>query len=358
MKRILVYALTWRRGGIESFFLNYSNRLSNVQLDFIKLTPNELSFENELKKGRIFYLPRTKENIILRKRKIKEIFDKNKYDALWFNSNDLASVDIIKEAHQRGIKCIIHAHNSKANSFSRILRHKINRKIDENLFDAKFACSELAAKWFFPNCDDVSLIYNAINIDKYFFNHSSRRKIRGKFGISEESIVLGDIGRLEKQKNFGYLIDVFAKYHQKKSNSYLMIVGEGSLKKELSEHANQLGISDFVLFVGEVNNVEDYLSAFDIFAMPSLYEGLPVTLVEAQASGLQCLVSNTVTDEVNVTGNISYYPIDEEDIDKWVNNIKISGDRLANEKKVKKTVFDISISAAELESKILEVISK
>ncbi|MDD1380272.1 glycosyltransferase [Limosilactobacillus reuteri] len=357
VKNIIVYALTDRRGGIESFFINYLKVLKNIHLDFIKLTPEKLTYKNNLANSKIYYIPRRRNNPKVRKRKIKEILQSKKYDALWFNSNDLASVDIIREAKKAGIKCIGHAHNSRTDKLNRTIRHNINKKLINRYFDEKFACSKSAARWFYPDYEDATIIYNAINVENYLFDKEKRNIIRKKYNISNDSIVLGDIGRLEKQKNISYLIDIFEQYHNENPKSYLMIVGNGSLREELKKYAVSKQLDQYIIFTGEIDNPNDYLSAFDMFIMPSLYEGLPVTLVEAQAAGLKCIVANNITREVNITGNIEYLSINKDSISLWANHVVKSNDRVNNGKKLIGSFFDISKSADYLEKKILEVIN-
>lgn len=357
MKNIIVYGLTDRRGGIESFFINYSNYFKNISLDFIKVTPNDLSYERNLKNNSIYYVPMRRDNARLRKLEIKKIFKQKKYDALWFNSNDLASVDIIKEAKKAGIKCIGHAHNSRTDKLNRTIRHSINKILVNKDFDGKFACSMSAAKWFYPDYKDATIIYNAINIENHLFSQEKRNNIRKMYEIPQDYMVLGDVGRLEKQKNMSYLIDIFERYHQKNPKSRLMIVGNGSQQIELKKYVKNKKLSKFVIFTGEVDNTTDYLSALDVFLMPSLYEGLPVTLVEAQAAGLKCIVADNITREVNVTDNIEYLPIKESSIDLWVDDIVKSNNRLAEGKKLLGSNFDIKKSASYLEKKIFEVLN-
>jgi glycosyltransferase involved in cell wall biosynthesis len=357
MKNIIVYGLTDRRGGIESFLINYSNYFKNISLDFIKVTPNDLSYERNLKNNSIYYVPMRRDNARLRKLEIKKIFKQKKYDALWFNSNDLASVDIIKEAKKAGIKCIAHAHNSRTDKLNRTIRHSINKILVNKDFDGKFACSMSAAKWFYPDYKDATIIYNAINIENHLFSQEKRNNIRKMYEIPQDYMVLGDVGRLEKQKNMSYLIDIFERYHQKNPKSRLMIVGNGSQQIELKKYVKNKKLSKFVIFTGEVDNTTDYLSALDVFLMPSLYEGLPVTLVEAQAAGLKCIVADNITREVNVTDNIEYLPIKESSIDLWVDDIVKSNNRLAEGKKLLGSNFDIKKSASYLEKKIFEVLN-
>ena len=356
MKNIIVYGLTDRRGGIESFFLNYGKYLKNINLDFIKVTPNKLSYEKELGNSNIYYVPMRRVNASLRRSKIKAIFKQKNYDALWFNSNDLASVDIIKEAKKAGIKCIGHAHNSRTDKLNRTIRHNVNKLLVSKDFDGKFACSLPAAKWFYTDYKNATIIYNAIDVKRYLFSDEKRNSIRKKYNIPNEYMVLGNIGRLEKQKNMTYLVDIFEKYHKKNPKSYLLIIGNGSRRSELQKYTAEKNLESSIIFTGEVDDTSEYLSVLDVFLMPSLYEGLPVTLVEAQAAGLKCIVADNITHEVNVTKNIKYLPIKKESINSWVENILKSNNRVTEGKKLKDSVFDITKSANYLEKEILKII--
>ncbi len=356
MKRIIVYGLTERRGGIESFFLNYKEYLSKFHLDYIKVTPKKLSYESDFKNSKFFYIPMRKDDAKLRHSKIKEIFSTQEYDALWFNSNDLASIDIIKEAKKAGMKCIGHAHNSRTDRLDRSIRHSINKRLVNKDFDGKFACSISAANWFYTAPEEANIIYNAINVDKYLYDDDKRKNIRDRYNIPHDFMVLGDVGRLEKQKNITYLIDIFEKYHQINPKSCLMIVGTGSKKDSLQDYVEDKNLQSSVIFTGEVDNTRDYLSAFDIFLMPSLYEGLPITLVEAQAAGLKCIVADNITHEVNITKNIEYLSIKKNNLSIWVENLSRSKNRLEKGRKLLGSVFDVSKSAGYLEKKILEIV--
>lgn len=356
MKNIIVYGLTDRRGGIESFFLNYGKYLKNINLDFIKVTPNKLSYEKELGNSNIYYVPMRRVNASLRRSKIKAIFKQKNYDALWFNSNDLASVDIIKEAKKAGIKCIGHAHNSRTDKLNRTIRHNVNKLLVSKDFDGKFACSLPAAKWFYTDYKNATIIYNAIDVKRYLFSDEKRNNIRKKYNIPNEYMVLGNIGRLEKQKNMTYLVDIFEKYHKKNPKSYLLIIGNGSRRSELQKYTAEKNLESSIIFTGEVDDTSEYLSVLDVFLMPSLYEGLPVTLVEAQASGLKCLVADNITHEVNITKNIEYLSIKKNNLATWVKKISKSSNRLEEGRKLLGSVFDISRSAGYLEKEILEII--
>lgn len=356
MKNILFYALTQHRGGIESFIKNYEPYFQNIHLDFVKITPNKLPYEEELGGSNIYYVPTRKDGFFSRRKIMRDILTRKKYDGLWFNANDLVDTEIVDVAKREGIKCIGHAHNSKADKTRRTLQHYIRRRIADEKFDGKFACSKLAAEWFYANSKESVLVYNAIDVKKFIFDESKRKKIRKKYKIPNDSLVIGNVARLEKAKNWFYLVDIFEKYHKTHPMSYLMIVGDGSLKHKLNEYVIKKELSNFVVFTGEVNDVQSYLSSFDMYLMPSLNEGLPVSLVEAQAAGLDCLVADNITREVDIIGNISYLPINKSDIDEWVNNIKFSVDRTKYGHQLFNTPFDINISSKVLEKEILRIL--
>ena len=357
MKNILFYALTQHRGGIESFIKNYKPYFQNIHLDFVKITPNKLPYEDELYSSDIYYVPTRKDGFFSRKEIMRDILTQKKYDCLWFNANDLVDTEIIDVAKKEGIKCIGHAHNSKADKPRRTLQHYMNRRIASKKFDGKFACSKLAAKWFYTNSKESVLVYNAVDVNKFIFDKVKREKVRKKYKIPDDSLVIGNVARLEKAKNWFYLVDIFGRYHKYHPMSYLMIVGNGSLKRKLKEYIIKKELSEFVVFTGEVDDVQSYLSSFDMYLMPSLNEGLPVSLVEAQASGLECLAADNITREVDIIGKINYLPISKDRIDEWVANIKFSVDRDKYGRQLFNTRFDINISSKILEKEILRIIN-
>ena len=163
----------------------------------------------------------------------------------------------------------------------------------------------------------VQILNNAIELEKYAFNPEARDRIRREYNIGKTDYVIGHVGRFMKQKNHKYLIDIFAEFNNKVPNSYLLLLGTGELEDEIHHYVNGRGLSDRVIFTGSVANVEDFYQAMDVFMLPSLYEGLPVVAIEAQAADLPVLISENVDHSCAITDNVSFIPV-SENIDRWL----------------------------------------
>ena len=200
--------------------------------------------------------------------------------------------------------------------------------------------------------DKTIFIPNGINIDKYRFNLSDRNTIRKKYRL-ESKKVIGNVGALIEQKNHEFLLKVFQKAHKEDRNLHLVLIGEGDCAEKINEKIKELGIEESVLMLGQTNEVSKWLSAFDIFAMPSIFEGLPVSVVEAQVSGLVCILSDKITKEVCVTDKVYYFNISDEEI--WSKQfISLNADinlRVYVDKEL--GIFDESKSVKKVENVIL-----
>ena len=150
----------------------------------------------------------------------------------------------------------------------------------------------------------MTVLPNAIDPERFKFSESARREIRAKYGIADDDFVVGHVGRFYPQKNHEFLIDVFSEVRLQKPNAKLLLLGDGPLQEKIRQKVETLGLAESVVFAGLQKNPAPFYSAMDVFAFPSLWEGLPLTLVEAQYSGLPCVVSENVTREVVVTENV------------------------------------------------------
>ena len=178
-----------------------------------------------------------------------------------------------------------------------------------------FACSELSGRWLFREKafknNKIKIINNAIDLEKFKFNKEIRNKIREKLDILEDTLLIGHIGRFVTQKNHEFLIEVFNDIYKGRKNSKLILIGQGNLKKKIVKKVEELGLKDNVIFTGQINNVSDYYNAMDIFILPSLYEGLPVVGIEAQANGLLCEFSTDMTKETKVLNTTRFISLKE-----------------------------------------------
>lgn len=193
------------------------------------------------------------------------------------------------------------------------------------------------------------LIKNGIDIEKFCFNEKIRYEMRKKYGF-EDKIILGCVGHFEPVKNHNYLISLFEKIYKCNSNTLLLLLGDGKLKDDIYQKVQELHLEKNVLFTGNVANVSDWMQAMDCLLMPSLYEGVPVTLIEAQASGLKCFVSDTVSTEVNVTGDVTFFPL-KDSYAGWRNiaNLNIKYERRQSGEIVKQKGYDVKSNIKKIE---------
>ena len=205
-----------------------------------------------------------------------------------------------------GVKVrIAHAHIAQDNINSKLA--KIFKRLNCLFANHYMACGHEAGKYLFGD-RKFDVMYNAIDQDKFEFNLSNRNSIRKQFGIKDGTILLGNIGRLTKQKNQLFLIDIFKDFQEKHKNTFLIIIGKGELKDKLKFKIDRFGLQDKIKILDGTNNPQYYYSAFDFFLLPSLYEGLPVSAIEAQASGVRTILSTSIDESVNYN-NASFISI-------------------------------------------------
>lgn len=252
-----------------------------------------------------------------------KFFKSHDYSIVYADTeNALRAVHLLM-ARLAGVKVrVVHSHNTSMQTTSRLSR--MIARVMKHIFPLScthfFACSDAAARWLFPPCiwkkKKYTLARNGVDLDAFRFDAETRRDLRRKLGVEDHQLLLGHVGRFMPQKNHAFLLEIFAEAAKKRDDIRLMLIGEGPLKEEMEKKAAALGIAGRVIFTGGVSNVGDYYQAMDAFIMPSLFEGLPVTGVEAQAAGLNCIFSDTITRELAITDLARYLPIN--DIQPWV----------------------------------------
>lgn len=325
MTKVLHFSLTENIGGIESLLLRVSKGIENdrnIQFEFVTFNENKLKYESFFeKKGlKVHHLS---SNQLKASRELKKLFMNNKYDYIHFHKNSLINILPILIANKNSTaKIIIHAHNTASTLKSKKLNflHYLNRIIINNMHVKRIACSKNAAKWMFGN-HNYKVIHNGIDLNKYSFDLSKRLKLREEYEFKNNDIILGTVGRMESQKNQKFLINLLKDLLKTSTSKRykLVLVGSGSLRKELEYQVKKLQVSDNVYFVGARSDVQNMLLLMDVFLMPSIHEGLPIAGIEAIASGLPLIVSDNVTKELNITGNIKFLSIDSTK--KWSNYI-------------------------------------
>lgn len=358
MIRILHMIGSLNIGGSQAMIMNLYRNIyrEKIQFDFILDHPEQLYFAEEVKKlgGKIYFMPTFNgKNASQVKRAWNSFFEKHpEYKVLHSHVRSYASI-YLPIAKKHGLKIIIHSHSTSNGSGIKSYIKWLMQLPLRFQADYFFGCSREAGEWLFGkkvvNSDKYNMLQNAIDTKKYAINDTLRKQYRDELSIGEHTLVFMHVGRLHEAKNHHFLLEVFSKYHSRHADSILVLVGDGELRKEIENKVNDLGINDTVKMLGARNDVPNLLQAADCFLFPSKWEGLPVTVVEAQAAGLPCLVSDTVTRDVNVSDLVENLPIDHG-IDSWVNaieNMNFSKKDVTED--IVKSGFDIQDSAEWME---------
>lgn len=367
--------------GVSSMLLNYYRYIDHDKVNFDFMVYNTVS--DDVKEyckrnhSRIYEVGPLSGKTVLDGtlyKKVEGVMKRyaKKYDVIHGHESNTAFI-YMKLAKKYGINHrIIHSHNAKgADGMVKKVRNFILNHYGLKYVTDYCACSKKAAKYLYGTTNHVNIINNAIDINKFQFRQEVRNRMRKKLGV-EDMFVVGHVGRFAPQKNHEYIIDVFWQFHQKVQNSKLVLIGDGELMDVIKQKVHVLHLHDAVLFEGVQNNVHEYMQAMDVFVLPSMYEGLPVVCVEAQAAGLTCVVSKEVTREIKITKNVKFIGIDnkcpvlrsavqsnqknQKDINDWVQElIKIREKKNVDSRKlcadkVAKKGFDIREQSKRLEN--------
>lgn len=307
-------------GGLTTVMMNYYRAMNkeNLQIDFASTNnpSNELKNELEKNNSRYFNLGNRKKSTAFYLKKFVKLLIHEKYDVIHVNGNSSTMVMELMTAKMFGIKTrISHVHTTCSN-YPYI--NKILRPLFLYSYNVAIAVSKQAGEWLYGK--KFIVLNNAIDTNKYKFNMKVREELRSKYGLNNKFVV-GNVGKLYPPKNQSYLLKIFAEYCKVDENAMLVIAGGGVLEDELKKEAERLFIKEKVIFLGMCNDVPSILQMFDIFVFPSIFEGLGLAIIEAQASGLPCIASKAVPMETQVTSNIYYYNLDGDE-KKWINGIE------------------------------------
>jgi len=295
-------------GGVESVVFNYYRHIdhSKIQFDFIcDSDSTNIPYEEiESLGGKVILIP-PYQKVFKYHKELKKIFKEKNYQIVHSHINTL-SVFPLYAAKKAGVPVrIAHSHSTtNKKEWKRNILKQVLRPFSKVFATDYMCCSELAGRWLFGNKTynkgDVYLLNNAIDLDKFIYDEKIRNKKRKELGIKKNQLVIGHIGRFVAQKNHTFLIDIFNEIHKQNNNAILVLAGQGPLLEDIRKKVNQLKLTDYVQFLGQRSDANELYQAFDVFLLPSLYEGLPVVGVEAQAAGLLCILSNDMTKETKV----------------------------------------------------------
>lgn len=360
MRKILIIITTGfvSYGGLTTVMMNYYRAMdkSGLQIDFASTNEPQKELLDEVNNnGSEYYcLGDRSNNLIQYCCKLKNLLRTQKYDIVHINGNSATMLLELSAAQKCGVPIrIAHGHNSRtSHPFINRILHPFFRKS----YTHAVAVSSLAGDWLYGK-ENYKVLNNAIDLSKYKFNEEIRNRIRHDLGI-ENKLCISNVGKMNKQKNHIFLLNVFAEIKKQRTDACLLLVGGGILEKKLKKECKSLGIENDVIFIGMVDSAVDYFNAMDVFAFPTLWEGLGLALIEAQASGLPCLASDCVPLETKVSESVEYlsleYPAEiwAEYILKHKINVLDTDDRLEQSEKnisaIRDNGFDIKQQAENL----------
>ncbi len=362
MTRVLEIIGKRPQGGIGAFITNYQSHFvgEDIKLDYLIFNDEpDGPFDEKVRSmgSKIYVLPELRNiRLFLIWKAIYEFFHKHEgeYDIVHLHSANIAFM-VFPAAKKVGIEnLLIHSHattysDKRMNAIRNFFLYGGARKYATRYL----ACSVAAGDFLYgkKNRNRVTVFNNAIECEKYSFDDIIRSEYRNQLGISSNQLVIGHVGRFCEQKNQEYIIDIFKELCNIRDDVVLVFAGDGPLRDIVSERAEKTGVIDKVLFLGQRNDIQNLLMAMDVFVLPSLYEGLPVVGVEAQASGLKCYFSDTITREIELTDSL-FLSIKEEP-KTWAMKICKNGindlkTRMAASEIVLSKGYDISHEASKL----------
>lgn len=353
MIRILQVVTHMNRGGLETMLMNYYRHMdrSQVQFDFLTHRDYDGDYGEEIRQlgGKLYHMPVLNPFSISYRKILGDFFDDHpEYKVIHVHQDCLSGV-ILHVAKEHGVSVrIAHSHNANQTKDIKypikwFYRHRIARYATKLM-----ACGEDAGKWMFCGAP-FEILRNAIPAADYTFNTEIKKNQREKWNIQPDELLVGHVGSFTRHKNHSFLLDVFHEI-QKHTPAKLMIVGDGNLRPSIEEKIRKLGLEEKVILTGLRSDVPELLQTMDVFVFPSLYEGLPVTLVEVQASGLPCLISDKVPIECKMTDAVQQIPLTESP-EIWAERA-IEAARLPREntyEEIKAAGYDIVENAKRLQ---------
>lgn len=365
MKRIKILQVVpslSRVNGVASYAMNYYRNISNIDMDFVVAnldTKSDYFEEINANGNKIYNLSKNlSKNFIDYIYKIKKFFKENanKYDIIHCHVANAGAI-FLYYAKKYGIKVrIIHSH-ATATSDNKIKQIRNNLILPLTIHNATnyFACSDKAGKAMFKN-KKYYVVNNAINCEKYEFNEVYRKEIRNEFNIENDEFLIGNIGRYVNQKNQEYLLKIANELNKKEIKYKIFIIGTGPLKSRLHDQRRKNNLEQNVIFIDPRNDVYKFYSAFDLFILPSLYEGLPVVGIEAQCNGLPCLFSDTITKEVKINDNVKFISL--KNLADWKECIINKYFKREETKYFDSSSFNIKVEAKKLERIYISIYDK
>ena len=324
---VLVLDTVMDRGGAEAMIMNYMRNINRdiIKFDFLTNRGYRAAYEDEIESlgGKVYHMcPMYPGKFHRYKKEVREFLKEHPEYKIIHSNLEERSYLPLKVAKKMGVPVrISHSHNRPLGINPKLIVRYYFRFMLKFYNTHMFACGEEAGDWLYgkKNRENVTIMNNAVDANQYRYNPEVSKEMKEQLGI-EGKKVIGHVGRFFPQKNHDFLIDIFNEIYKKDKDTVLLLVGGGelddALKNQIKEKVKKLGLEDAVQFLGVREDVDRIVQTFDVFLLPSLFEGLPVTMVEAQAAGLPCVISDKVPIQCDLTGNVWVVPL-EEPPEKW-----------------------------------------
>ena len=358
MIRILHIVSFMQRGGLETLIMNCYRHIDRekMQFDFIVHRDFRADYDDEIEAlgGKIYRLPRLNPFSPAYRKALLDFFHGHpEYKIVHCHLDCMSSIPLAA-AKQCGVPVrIAHAHSSnQTKDWKYPLKRFFMRKISA-VATHFFACSQTAGQWMFPG-QDVTIINNGVDTAQFSYDPNVRKEVRTELGLKQE-LVLGHVGRFMPEKNHDFLIDIFAEVHKRVPDAKLILVGTGPLEANVRKKVSDLNLADNVDFLGVRSDVNRILQAVDVFVLPSLYEGLGISAVEAQTAGAYCVLSDTVPQICKMTDIVDFISLNSSP-DQWADSIIAGGNvaRVDHSTEVIQAGYDIRVTANWLQNFYLE----
>lgn len=311
MRVLAINTVSTEKNGITNVIFNLYGAMDkqNIIVDYVSINKPDALYQEKVNAfgGSIFVIPRSMHRPFFYFLKLCKVIRHGKYDIVHAHGNSATLALEMLAAKLSGCQIrIAHSHNTtcKSRTVNRLLM-----PIFQHCCTHRLACGTAAGKWLFGK-HDFKIMCNGVDTERFSFSKEKRTLVREALKVSDREIVIGHVGAFNEAKNQMFLVKILYEISQENKEYRLLLIGDGELRQLVEEKVLQLGLSDKVFFVGAIDPVSDFLSACDLIVMPSLYEGLPLSLIEEQTNGLHCIVSNRITREVDKTGNLAFLSLD------------------------------------------------
>lgn len=368
---VLVLDTVMDRGGAEAMIMNYMRNINRdiIRFDFLTNREYRGAYEDEIERlgGKVWHMcPMYPGKFRQYKREVRQFLKEHPEYRIIHSNLEERSYFALKEAKKLGVPVrISHSHNRPLGFDLKLLMRYYFRFMLKYYNTHMFSCGVEAGDWLYgkKNRDKVIIMNNAIDAKEYVYDREKSQAVKEALGVSGK-LVIGHVGRFFPQKNHRFLIEIFKEIHDRNADAVLLLVGGGelddSLKNEIKQKVEDLGLTDCVQFLGVREDVNELMQAFDLFLLPSLFEGLPVTMVEAQASGLPCVISDKVPIQCDITGNVQVVALEEQP-KVWAEKILQFAERFERKdtrELIEQAGFDIGQNAKWLETFYREALEK